>query len=155
MADHPSDPVNAHGHTWAVGQPWQSGDYYQQPVSGYPVSPGYPQYPGYPVPYVQPAPVMPTGPVFQPLRTSGFAVASLVLSIVGLAFGCCSFGVPSLLAVIFGHIGLAQTRAGRMAGNGMAVAGLVMGYIFVVPAVLFSIWFLLAGGLAAMQEPSY
>lgn len=123
-------------------------------MSGYPVSPGYPEYPGYPQAYVQPAPVMPAGQVFQPLQTSGFAVASLVLSIVGLVFGCCSFGVPSLLAVIFGHLGLAQTRSGRRAGNGMAVAGLVMGYIFVVPAALFSIWFVIAGGMASMQEPT-
>lgn len=151
-------------------QPWQSGDYHQQPVStppnypvpvsgypvsGYPVSPGYPEYPGYPAPYVQPAPVMPTGQVFQPVQTSGLAVTSLVLSLVGLAFGCCSFGVPSLLAVIFGHFALMETRGGRKAGRGMAVAGLVMGYVFVVPCVLISIWFVVAGGMASMQEPGY
>lgn len=56
---------------------------------------------------------------YSPRPTSGMAVASLVLGIVGV----------SLLAVIFGHVGLNDTRRHGKDGSGMAVAGLVLGYI--------------------------
>jgi hypothetical protein len=70
---------------------------------------------------------------------SSWAMASFVLSIIGLVLVCCSFGLPSGLAVIFGHMGLTDTKDDRMSGRGLAVAGLTMGYIGVIPAVLFSI----------------
>jgi len=55
--------------------------------------------------------------------TNGFAVASMVLGIVWL------FWLGSLLAVVFGHIARSQIeRSGVSAGNGMALAGLVLGY---------------------------
>jgi hypothetical protein len=62
-----------------------------------------------------------------PPRTSGLAVWSLVFGILGLlplfAFG-------SLMAVIFGHASLfAINRSrGALTGGGMAVAGLILGY---------------------------
>lgn len=56
-------------------------------------------------------------------RTNGFAVASLAVSIV-----------PPLwfLAIIFGHIALNQiTRSnGGQKGRGLALAGLVLGYVW-------------------------
>ncbi len=59
---------------------------------------------------------------------NGFCVASLVLGIIGLPI--CVF-VPSLLAVIFGIIGLAQisNSQGNTSGRGMGIAGLVLGGI--------------------------
>jgi hypothetical protein len=47
--------------------------------------------------------------------------------------------VPCLLAVIFGHVGMARTRSGEMAGHGMAVAGLVLGYVFVLPMLAITV----------------
>ncbi len=115
-----------------------------QPTAQYAYQPDHP--PAYPLPY---------GPYAQPVvllapPTSGMAVASMVLSIVGLVLGCCSFGVPSIVAVILGHAALRETRTGEKAGHGMAVAGLTMGYLMAVPAVALSIWFIFAGGLAAL-----
>ena len=53
-------------------------------------------------------------------RTSGFAVASLVLGLLGIW--------P--LAVIFGGVGISKTKEGlNVSGRGMAVAGLVLGII--------------------------
>jgi type IV pilus assembly protein PilA len=63
-----------------------------------------------------------------PAETSGKAVASLVcglLFFVPLAF---------LAAIIFGHIALSEIHksAGRLKGAGMAIAGLILGYLWVV-----------------------
>ena len=75
----------------------------------------------------QPAP---TGPP----QTSGKAVASLVLGLL--------FFVPFafIAAIVFGHIALSEIKksAGRLQGEGMAIAGLVLGYLGVVfiPIVL-------------------
>ncbi len=62
-----------------------------------------------------------------PPRTSGLAVASLVLGLLG--WPLC--GIGSLLAVIFGHQALSQIDAsnGMVTGRGMAIAGLVLGYL--------------------------
>lgn len=61
-------------------------------------------------------------------QTSGFAVASLVLGILWLA------GIGSVLAVVFGAIAIRQINqsGGRQSGKGMAVAGLVLGVVFLV-----------------------
>ena len=61
-------------------------------------------------------------------RTSGLAIASLVLGILGLC------GIGSLLATIFGAVAINQVSRsnGTMTGNGMAIAGLVLGIIGLV-----------------------
>lgn len=99
-----------------------------------------------PQPYQQPA-SQPQPPMYvqQPIvvapvqPTSGLAVASMVLGIVGALGGWCAFGIPCLLAVIFGHVALLQMKASPMAGRGMAIAGLVLGYVFVGPMAVFTI----------------
>lgn len=61
-----------------------------------------------------------------PPPTNGMAVASLVLSLVGW------FMVPVIapvLGVIFGHVARRQIENTGQRGGGMAVAGLVLGYI--------------------------
>lgn len=74
-----------------------------------------------------PASVTPTIPA-GPAQTSGKAIASLVCGLL--------FFVPFafVAAVIFGHLGLSQIRksAGRLKGDGLAIAGLVLGYMWVV-----------------------
>jgi hypothetical protein len=101
-----------------------------------------PAAPGSPAPYYQPAPAAGYGiPVMAvaAMPTSGLAVASMVLGIVGVTFGWFLLGIPCLLAVIFGHIGLNQTRNNLKAGRGMAIAGLVLGYIFIIPTLIVDI----------------
>ena len=74
----------------------------------------------------------PLPPDFRP-PTSGKAVGSLVS---GLFF----FLPASLLAVILGHLSLSEIRkgAGRLKGQGLATAGLVLGYlgIALIPFIL-------------------
>jgi hypothetical protein len=74
-------------------------------------------------------------PAQQP--SSGLAVASLVLGIVGVFLSWFLFGIPSILAVIFGHVGLSKANNGTGGGKGMAIAGLVTGY------VIIGIWLLI------------
>tara|TARA_B100000315_G_scaffold117938_1_gene108134 strand:- start:134 stop:451 length:318 start_codon:yes stop_codon:yes gene_type:complete len=57
-------------------------------------------------------------------RTSGLGIASMVLGILWL------FWLGSILAVIFGHISLAQTKKdSSISGRGMAIAGVALGWI--------------------------
>jgi hypothetical protein len=72
---------------------------------------------------------------------AGTAVASLVCGIAGVLLGACLLGLPSVAAVILGHIGLNQTRNNARAGRGLAIAGLVLGYVVFIPALIFSILF--------------
>lgn len=67
-------------------------------------------------------------PAAEPLRpeTSGKAIASLVLGICPVIPV-----VGSILAVVFGHLSRSEIRrsGGRLKGEGMALAGLILGYI--------------------------
>jgi hypothetical protein len=78
---------------------------------GYPGQPGYPQ-PGYP---------QPGYPIPRP--TNGFAIASLVLGIIWI------YWVGSILALIFGYIARKQIRERNESGDGMAIAGIVLGWV--------------------------
>lgn len=67
-----------------------------------------------------------------PTRTSGLAVASLVLGIIWF------LGIGSLLAVVFAFISLRRIgRAdGALGGRGLAIAGLVLGFVGFAMTVL-------------------
>lgn len=62
-------------------------------------------------------------------RTNGFAVAALVLGLSAWWI----YGLGSILAIIFGHIAVHQINRsnGTQGGKGMAIAGLVLGWIVV------------------------
>jgi Domain of unknown function (DUF4190) len=78
-----------------------------------------------PPPSVFPPTAPPYAQPYTPTRTSGLAIASMVLGIVWV------FWIGSILAVIFGHIALSQIKRsmGTVGGKGMAIAGLVLGYL--------------------------
>jgi hypothetical protein len=98
---------------------------YQQPYS-YAPPPGYQQQPySYaPSPGYQQQPYSYAPPQ---RSTNGWAIASLVLGILGFAL------FLFVLSAVFGFIALSQTKDGRQSGRGMAITGLV----------LSGIWFLL------------
>ncbi|SNY44269.1 protein of unknown function [Paractinoplanes atraurantiacus] len=77
------------------------------------------------------------------------AVASLLLGIVGVLGGWCTFAVPCILAIVFGYVGLGQTRGGARSGRGMAIAGLVLGLI---PTAVIAL-ILILGGIGALLAP--
>ena len=81
-------------------------------------------------PPAQPTYFQPPQPVYVvQAKTNGFAIASFVCSLV-----C---GAP--LAVIFGHIALSQINKNHEGGRGLAIAGLVIGYIGLAFLLLFII----------------
>jgi hypothetical protein len=84
--------------------------------------------------------------------TSGAAVASLVLGIVGVLGGWCMLGLPCLIAVVLGHVAMSETKPGSKSGRGMAVAGLVLGYLFLAPMVIFTIMLFAGGVLSAVTS---
>ena len=97
-----------------------------------PMGPGTPpQPPQGPPPGQQPTYGAPPGG-FQPPRTNGLAVTSMIL---GLLWVC---WLGSILAVIFGHVALSQIKKsnGTQQGKGFAVAGLVLGYLGVLTLIL-------------------
>lgn len=81
-----------------------------------------------------PAPVLPVPPVMMypvPRNTNGFAVASLVSSLVGFP----TLGFGFVLGVVFGHVARAQIRETSDGGAGLSTAGLVIGYLGVAGGV--------------------
>lgn len=64
-----------------------------------------------------------------PRSTNGFAIAAMVLSLVG----------ASILGVIFGHVALGQIKRNNQEGRGMALAGVILGWIGVVLYIVFII----------------
>jgi Domain of unknown function (DUF4190)/Domain of unknown function (DUF1707) len=93
-------------------------------VADLPTGPGGPGAPGLPVPY-------PPGyyPPVLAARTNGFAIGALVCGIVPF-FG----GIP---AVILGHVARGQIKRTGERGDGVAIAGLILGYLWV------SLWVLI------------
>lgn len=83
-----------------------------------------------------------------PPQTSILAVVALVAGILGLIF----FG--SLVAVICGHIARSQIRSsqGQQTGDGMALAGLILGYIGLALTILFIFGFVVLGVGAAIAS---
>ena len=67
------------------------------------------------------------------------ALASMILGIFGITVGLCLIFFPliPILAVVFGHIGLSQTRSTGAPGRGYAITGLVTGYIGIALAILW------------------
>lgn len=95
-----------------------------------------PQQPHYPEPSQY-------GTQFPPQKTNGMAIASLVSGILGLTM--CA-GVGSVFALIFGYVGRGQIKRsqGTEGGGGMAMTGIVLGWIGTILTILM--FALLIGG---------
>ena len=78
------------------------------------------------------------------------AIASLVLGIASI-MGAAIFIIPTILAIVFGHISFARIRKNpdQLSGQGIALAGFVTGYV----SIIFGI--ITAGLLAAMAIPAF
>lgn len=78
-------------------------------------------------------------PGFQPPRpTDGMAIASLVVSCVSVG-GFCAWGVGALLGVlgaIFGHVARRRIRRSGAGGAGIALAGIIVGWVMAAIGVL-------------------
>ena len=91
-----------------------------------------------------PATVVPTR------KTEQLAVLSLIFSILGLFGFCCGFFLMGGVAgIVCGHIALSKIKKDpNLEGHGLAMAGMVIGYLAVAG---WLIWAFLFGGLAILQ----
>ena len=130
---------------------------YPPPPGAYPPPPGYPP-PGYPPPGYPPASQPPYGygyapppgypppyyPGPMPPSTSYFAIASIVCALGGifLLFPL-GAGLGAILGIIFGHVAIGDIKRSRGAkvGRGLAIAGLVLGYLLIALSVAFFVFF--------------
>ncbi|GAA1481460.1 DUF4190 domain-containing protein [Gordonia sinesedis] len=119
-----------------------SGYSYGNAPSGYPGSPyGYPAGTPYPSGY----------PLASP-PTNGMAIASLVVSISGVVL-CC--GLPSVIGAILGFIARRQISdsQGTQGGDGMALAGIIIGLVaFVIGLAIVALYG--AAIIAALNDTS-
>lgn len=100
--------------------------------------PGYSAVPSYGPPHgYYPYPAYPP-----PRPTNGMAVASMVLGILWL------YWVGSILALIFGYIARKQIRERGESGGGMAVAGIVLGWVGVATLVAVIVLLVSVGTVA-------
>jgi hypothetical protein len=72
-------------------------------------------------------------------RTSGLAIASLV---TGLFFWC--WVLPGIVSIVLGHVALEsiEDSGGTKTGRGMAIAGIVLGWVGIgIVGLLVLAWF--------------
>jgi hypothetical protein len=87
-------------------------------------------------------------------KTSGFAITALVMGILSFFLGWLFLigGVFSILAIVFGIIGLKKTKDGAQGGRGMAITGLVLGIITILLIPLVFIGSLAYFGVLSPSE---
>ena len=82
------------------------------------------------------------GQEIQSTEGQGYGIASLSLGIIGLFLSCCipiiGFILP-VLAIVFGVLGMKYPS-----GKGMAIAGLVLGCIGIIPALFIMFAFVVS-----------
>lgn len=105
-------------------------------------SPLYAPPTGYPAPWPEygPYPPPPPAPAWESSGTEGMAIASLILGIFGLV---CAGLLAAVPAVVLGHLARGRIRRTWQGGAGMALAGLILGYVTIgINAVVFLFWVL-------------
>ena len=127
----PSDPPPGYG-----APPPAPPGYGQQPPGYGQPPPGYGQQqpPGYGPPPPPPYATYGVQP-YVARKTNGFAIASLILGALWI------YWIGSILALVFGYIGKNQidNSGDTQDGRGLAIAGIVLGWIGVAALVLFGI----------------
>jgi Domain of unknown function (DUF4190) len=98
-----------------------------QPYAGYPPPPQ--PYAGYAPPPISPK--------------NGLGIGSLVIAIIGLLFvWSVVLGIiAGLVAVILGFVGWGRAKRGEATNGGVAIAGIVLGFLAIVISLIFvAIW---------------
>jgi hypothetical protein len=139
--DYPGYQPQTGGASQTPYEPYQQPEY---PSQGYEPNPqGQAAYPPPPPPpgYQQPYPpnygqqYAPPGAGYAPAGpTSGMAIASLVCSLLGIG----------IVGVILGHLALNEINKsnGYTQGRGLAIAGLIIGYLQIAAVVIFFLIFI-------------
>jgi hypothetical protein len=143
--DQPETPPPPQPEAPTPPPPPQYGAYPGAYPGSYPPPPG--QYAGYPPPQAGPPPQ--SGPPPQAGPQNGLGIAALVVAIIALisVFGGVVLGI---VAVVLGFLGWNKARRGEANNGGVAVAGIVLGFLSIIEAIVvigFAVWgFNEAGG---------
>ncbi|MBB4853072.1 hypothetical protein HNP40_000438 [Mycobacteroides chelonae] len=108
--------------------------------------PAYPPPPGYPPPPASPYGYPAAGaypPVESARGTNGFAITALILGIIPICAG--------IFGVIFGFISLNQIKRTGQNGRGMAIAGIVLGFIWIAVIAVIAV---VSAGSSAKRDDS-
>jgi hypothetical protein len=76
-------------------------------------------------------------------RTSGFATTGMILGILSMTAGLCCCGLPfNILGLVFSLMALSEIKKNpQLNGKGMAIAGLVLSLLSVLPGLLKMLFF--------------
>jgi hypothetical protein len=106
-------------------------------------------------PQISPAPAPPGAPMTlaQQRKTEPLAIMALVFGGIGIFGFCCGLFLMSAVAgVVCGHLALSKIKANpELEGHGLALSGLIIGYIAIAS---WLIWVVFFGGLAALSALS-
>ncbi|GAA5030266.1 DUF4190 domain-containing protein [Microbacterium fluvii] len=140
-ADQPEPPAAPAGYPQT---PPPAAPTYGQPTPG--AAPVYGQPPAYgAAPAYGAPPAYGTGPAYgsapaygayAPAKTNSLAIVSLIASIAGLTV------IPligTIVGIITGHMSLSQLKTSGEGGRGMALAGVIIGWVSLALGVLFVI----------------
>lgn len=85
-------------------------------------------------------------------KTSGLAIASLVLGIISFCGGGVIF-IPAILAIIFAAIAFTNIKKdANIGGHGLAIAGLVLGILSLIGYLIY--WVVASATILAMLGAS-
>jgi hypothetical protein len=107
-----------------------------------------------PNPYAQPAPYGAPGAYgygYPTARTNPLAIVSFVASLAAFFL----WFVGSLTAIITGHIALSQIKKSGEGGRGLALAGLIIGYVGIGMTALIVILYILIFAVAISSGAYY
>ena len=166
LTDLPQRGLREDSLVWADGMPdWKRAD--AVPEVAALLQPSAPAAPleSAPDAVLEPAPA-PIPPVYTPQQmlpyqtppanpNNGMAVASLVLGIVSYPISVlyCAGVIPALLAVIFGFIARGKIKRGETTvGGGMALAGIILGFVQLGLILLLICLFAIGIGFAAVHS---
>jgi hypothetical protein len=129
---YPQQPGNWSDQSWPnpnqqYSDPGAYGGYPGYPASATPASPGY----GYGYNYAQPMPAT--------RRTNGLAIAAMVVSLASII----TCGYAAIVGAIMGHVARRQIRERGEEGDGMALTGVIVGWIVFSLAILGTLAYLI------------
>jgi uncharacterized protein DUF4190/uncharacterized protein DUF4339 len=87
---------------------------------------------------------------FQSGKVNPLAVVSFLFGLAGIS---CLFFLGSLVAVVFGHIALRQIGGRQNASRGLAITGLVLGYIGLIVSIIAGFVLLVLSAIQAGSAP--
>lgn len=105
----------------------------------------------YPPPPPSGYPPPPPPPVYQSSgKTNGMAIASLVLGILGWLYL-----IPAILALVFGYIARGQIKERGEQGMGLAIAGIVLGWVWIGLAVIFIVLLIILAATGSLDDEEF